>query len=135
MMKLSQFVYNPYILCVIMACLFTVFLAVFYVSWTLIGVAFIGGGCFFLYIRAVYQLVLYQGVPRHGKKEDYLFMSLWYAWPIYVLSTIVVSFFFSELAVIFYAAGGSFGILVSEWLQVKKTEEKAEERKVKVKAQ
>ncbi|WP_100401834.1 hypothetical protein [Bacillus sp. FJAT-42315] len=135
MMRLSEFVYNPYIMCVIMACLFTVFLAVFYVSWTLMGVAFIGGGCFFLYIIAIYRLVLYQGVPRHGKKEDHLFMSLWYAWPLYVLSTIVVFFFFSELAAIFYAAGGSFGILVSEWLQVKKTEERVAERKVKMKAQ
>ncbi|MGM7634380.1 hypothetical protein [Bacillus sp. Hm123] len=135
MMKLSEFVYNPYIMSVIMTCLFTAFLAVFYVSWLLVGVAFIGGGCFFIYIRAIYQLVLYQGVPRHGRKEDHLFMSLWYAWPLYVLSTIVVFILFSELATIFYAAGGALGILVSEWRQVKKVEDKTAEREVKMKAQ
>ncbi|WP_338751255.1 hypothetical protein [Bacillus sp. FJAT-52991] len=131
-MRLSEFLYNPYIMCVMMVCLFTAFLDIFYVSWALVGVSLIGGGCFFLYILAVYRLVLYRGIPRHGKKEDHLFMSLWYAWPLYVLSTIVMFFFFGELWALFYATGGSVGILVSEWIQVKKVVEK---RKPKMKAQ
>ncbi|WP_203362887.1 hypothetical protein [Bacillus sp. REN10] len=126
-MRLSEFLYNPYIVGVMMTCLLTSFLAIFYVSWMLVGVACIGGGCFFLYILAVYRLVLYRGLPRHGKKEDHLFMSLWYAWPLYVLSTIVLFLIFGELGAIFYAAGGSLGILISEWKQVKKVAEKAEQ--------
>ncbi|KAB7707194.1 hypothetical protein F9802_09310 [Bacillus aerolatus] len=133
-MKIREFITNPYILVVLGTWFLASFLTIFYISWTLAAVALTGTVCFYLYISAVYRFVLYKGIPWLEKREDDLFMSLWYAWPVYVLLSVTLFFLAGELWAFAYAAGGAAGIVASELMHLGK-EEQTEEEVGKVKVQ
>ncbi|MFK2825386.1 hypothetical protein QYG89_06750 [Bacillus sp. B190/17] len=127
-MKIREFITNPYIFIVLGIWLLTSFLTMFYISWTLAVVAFAGIICFFFYITAVYRFVLYKGISWLERREDDLFMSLWYAWPVYVLLSITIFLLVGELWALAYAAGGAAGILSGELWQFGRVGKKKKEQ-------
>ncbi|WP_100332244.1 hypothetical protein [Bacillus xiapuensis] len=133
-MKVSEWMNHPVLLCVTGIFFLSSFLTIFYISWMLVGVAAAGGAGFFLYISAVYRFLLHKGLPRHRRREDDLFLSVWYAWPVYILIGIAVFFLAGELWTLAYSAGGAGGILVSEAIYSRKVAE-AEEQSYHPRAQ
>lgn len=133
-MKIREFIINPYILAVLGVWFFTSFVIIFYINWTFAGVALLSAVFFFFYISVVYRFVLHKGVPWIERKEDDLFMSLWYAWPVYVLSSLTIFLLAGELWAFAYAAGGATGILIGEFRHAGLAE-KGEKEQVKAQAQ
>ncbi|MEK4028157.1 MULTISPECIES: hypothetical protein [Bacillaceae] len=133
-MKIREFLTNPYIIAVLGVWFSTSFIIIFYMNWTFAGVALLGTFCFFLYISAVYRFVLYKGAPWFERREDDLFMSLWYAWPVYVLASLTIFLLSDELWALAFAAGGAAGILVGEFRHVSLAE-KGEKEPMKVQVQ
>ncbi|MBM7648685.1 hypothetical protein JOC78_001631 [Bacillus ectoiniformans] len=111
----EQFFYNPYILLVFCTMAFASFLTLFYISWILIAVAAGSAIGFALYIKVVYRFFFFLELPWVGKRGDELFMSIWYAWPVYILAGVLIYLTEGELWTMAYAAGGAAGILIGEW--------------------
>ncbi|MGC8228154.1 hypothetical protein ACP2W0_03980 [Pseudobacillus badius] len=126
-MKIREFLINPYILVVFVVWFFTSFLIAFYMDWAFAGVALLGAVCFFLYISAVYRFVLSKGILWRERGEDHLFMSLWYAWPVYVLLSLTIFLLSDELWALAYASGGAAGILAGEFRHAGLAEKKEKE--------
>lgn len=133
-MKIREFLTNPYIIAVLGVWFSTSFVIIFYINWIFAGVALLGTFCFFLYISAVYRFVLYKGTPWLERREDDLFMSLWYAWPVYVLASLTIFLLSDELWAFAFAAGGAAGILAGEFRHTGLTE-KGEKKSIKAQAQ
>jgi NADH:ubiquinone oxidoreductase subunit 6 (subunit J) len=126
--RISRFFDNPYILLVFSAMLLASFLTFFYISWTLAGIAFIGAGSFFVYVIGVYRLIFSRGMPWLDKREDDVFMSLWYSAPLYILTFCIMYVVTGELWSFAFAAGGAAGILIGEWLSLGKEPEESGNR-------
>lgn len=134
-MKIREFITNPYIIVLLGVWFSTSFLIAFYMNWTFAAVSLLGAVCFFFYITAVYRFVLYKGIPWLERREDDLFMSLWYAWPVYVLLSITIFLLAGELWALAYAAGGAAGIIAGEFRHIGGRSEKVEKEPIKAKAQ
>ncbi len=132
-MKIREFFTNPYILFILIMWSAASFFIAFYISWALTAAIAAGAVGFFLYVSMIYRFVLHKEFTWVEKRDDELFMSLWYSWPVYLLTCLLLLFLADELWALAVASGGAAGIVIGEFVHLRRKNKK-KDRPMKLEA-